>query len=91
MATIPQLLDRVKAGDKQAEQELLGNLLERFRVFATHRMRNREAIEEVIQDSCLTVLTKYKNETFTVGFEAWAWGVLRINIKNYFHFSVNCT
>lgn len=24
-------------------------------------------------------------ETFKVGFEPWAWGVLRIKIKNYFH------
>lgn len=85
MATNHHLFDLAKSGDKQAEQELLAYLLERFRVFATHKMRNREAIEEVVQDSCLTVLRKYKYETFTVGFEPWAWGVLRTNIKNYFY------
>ncbi len=78
------LLKRAKEGDKTAEREILQYLHVRFSLFATRRIRDKEAAEDVVQDSCMTVLEKYKAETFTVGFEEWAWGILGVNIKNYF-------
>ncbi len=36
-------------------------------------------------EACITALEKCETEVFTVGFEAWAWGVLRIKIRNYFY------
>ncbi|MCK5126271.1 MAG: RNA polymerase sigma factor [candidate division Zixibacteria bacterium] len=79
-----QLLQQARDGDKTAEKKIFQYLHVRFSLFATHRIRDREAAEDVVQDSCITVLEKYKAETFTVGFDEWAWGVLQINIKSYF-------
>lgn len=78
------LLQRAREGDKDAEKEILQYLRVRFNLFATRRIRDKEAAEDIVQDSCMTVLEKYKAETFTVGFEEWAWGVLAVNIKSYF-------
>lgn len=81
---VQQLLQRAREGNAAAEQEILQYLHVRFSLFATRRIRNKEAAEDVVQESCMTVLANYRTETFRVGFEEWAWGVLRINIKNYF-------
>ncbi len=79
-----QLLQRARDGDKAAEKEIFEYLHVRFSIFATHKIRDKVAAEDVVQDSCMIVLEKYKTETFTVGFDEWAWGVLQVNIKSYF-------
>ncbi len=76
------LLSRARDGDSTAEKELFEYLLVRFRAFATHRMREDEA-EDVAQEACLVVLRKYKTETFTTGFKAWAYGVMKMEIKSH--------
>lgn len=81
---VQQLLQRAREGNAAAEKEILQYLHVRFSLFATRRIRNREAAEDVVQESCMTVLANYKTESYRVGFEEWAWGVLWINIKNYF-------
>jgi RNA polymerase sigma-70 factor (ECF subfamily) len=78
------LLQQAREGDKTAENEILRYLHVRFSLFAIRKIRDKEAAKDIVQDSCMTVLEKYKVETFTVGFEEWAWGVLSVNIKNYF-------
>jgi len=80
---VRQLLQRARDGNTAAEKEILQYLHVRFSLFATRKIRNREAAEDVVQESCMTVLANYRTETFRVGFEEWAWGVLKINIKNY--------
>jgi RNA polymerase sigma factor (sigma-70 family) len=44
-----------------------------------------EDAEDLVQEACTTVFEKYRNETFDVGFHAWACGVLRMKIGNYLH------
>lgn len=77
-----QLFTRAKSGDFRAEQELFRNLYVRFLTLAKRRIGEGEA-KDIAQDACLTVLQKYKTETFTKGFGAWAYGVLRMKIGNY--------
>lgn len=78
-----ELLARVRAGDPEAERRIFQILHVRFRRLAKRRVRNETSAEDIAQDACTTVLEKYKTEEFTVGFEAWAYGVLRMKIGNY--------
>jgi RNA polymerase sigma factor (sigma-70 family) len=78
------LVSRARQGDKNAENEILRNLSARFHVLAKQRIKDPETARDIAQDACLTVLQKYRSETFTKGFEPWAYGVLRMKIGNYY-------
>lgn len=77
------LLDRARNGDKSAEKQLFEILHVRFAYLAKRRIRNKDDAEDVAQEACMTILEKYKTEVFTKGFDAWAYGVLRMKIGNY--------
>jgi RNA polymerase sigma factor (sigma-70 family) len=77
-----QLFDKARGGDKKAERELFEYLFVRFKTLAERRIGKGEA-EDIAQEACLTVLQKYKTETFTKGFGPWAYGVLKMKIGNY--------
>lgn len=77
-----KLLARAREGDGKAEKELFEYLFVRFKALAKRRIGEGEA-EDIAQEACLTVLQKYKTETFTKGFEAWAYRILRNKIGNY--------
>jgi RNA polymerase sigma factor (sigma-70 family) len=79
-----KVLDRALEGNKEAEEEIFNYLVVRFNVFATQKIGDAEAAREVAQKACLAVLEKYKTETFSIGFEEWAWGVLKNNIKDFY-------
>ena len=87
--TIPsdmeRLLERARRGDRGAEEKIFKFILDRFRIFARHKIGNCEAADDVVQDACAAILKKYKTEVFTTGFEAWAYGVLRMKIRNHFY------
>jgi RNA polymerase sigma factor (sigma-70 family) len=76
------LFAKARDGDKGAEKELFQYLFKRFAKIAKRRVGEGEA-EDIAQDACITVLQKYKSETFTKGFGPWAYGVLRMKIGNY--------
>ncbi len=78
-----RLLSRAKAGDHDAEEQLFRILRARLSTIAKRRVWEKEAAEDVVQQTCLTVLEKYKTEEFPAGFEAWVNGVLRMKIGNY--------
>ena len=82
---INELLPRAIDGDKDAENEIFRILSVRFRLFARQKIGDREAADDIAQKACVICLEKYKNETFSVGFDAWAYGVLRMGLKSYFH------
>ena len=77
-------LDRAINGDKAAEAELIKFLAVRFRLFVRHWVEDKAAGEDIIQDAIVTVLEKYKKERFEIGFEAWAYGILRMKVRQYF-------
>ena len=71
-------------GDKGAEEALFSYLLVRFGLFARHRIRDRQAAEDVASKACTVILERYRQEAFSVSFESWSWGVLRMTIRSYF-------
>lgn len=75
-------MTKARKGDEKAERELFQYLFVRFKTLAKRRIGKGEA-EDVAQEACVTVLQKYKTETFTKSFEAWAHGVLKMKIGNY--------
>ena len=79
---LDRLLTLAKQGDDKAEKELFEYLFVRFKTLATRRIGRGDA-EDIAQEASLTVLEKYKSETFSKGFEPWAYGVLRMKISNY--------
>jgi len=81
--TMEQLVAKAVAGDKAAENEVFQRLRVRFVQFAKRKMQNTDAAEDLAQEACMTILQKYSNEKFTVGFQAWAYGVLKKKIGNY--------
>ena len=78
-----QLLERALVGDKEAEKELFQYLFVRFKLFAKQKGRGVQDAEDIAQEACVTILEKYKSQSFTAGFEAWAYGVLRMKIGNF--------
>jgi RNA polymerase sigma factor (sigma-70 family) len=77
------LLQKALAGEKSAEEELLRILHARFLTVAGQYTGDYDATQDISQEACLVVLRKYKSEKFTVSFEAWAYGVLRMKIRKY--------
>lgn len=85
MRELDDLVYRALGGDKAAENEIFRFLLVRFRLFVRQKTGDIAAAEDIAQKACITVFEKYKSEKFTVGFGAWAYGVLKMVIRNYFH------
>ena len=76
------LLEKAKSGDKNAEKEIFSHLFVRFKYLAKRRIGG-ENCEDLAQEACITIAEKYKTEEYTVGFTAWAYGVLKMKIGNY--------
>jgi RNA polymerase sigma-70 factor (ECF subfamily) len=81
---IDRLLNQARAGDQAAESQLLEYLSARFRLLAEQRVEDREAAEDIAQTALMVVLSKYRKEVFSKGFEPWAYGILRMKIGNYY-------
>ena len=76
------LAKKAISGDSAAEKQLFEKLLVRFQYLAKLKI-GEEHSQDLAQDACMTVFEKYKTEQFTVSFEAWANGVLRMKAGNY--------
>jgi RNA polymerase sigma-70 factor (ECF subfamily) len=77
------LLSSALAGDRDAEERLFEILRARLMSIAKRRVWEKEAAEDVVQQTCLTVLEKYKAQECPGGFEVWVNAVLRMKIGNY--------
>lgn len=77
------LYERAKSGDKDAERQLFTSLRARFAYLAKQRVGNAEEAKDLAQEACVTILEKYRTESFRVSFAAWAHGVLRMKIGNF--------
>lgn len=84
MSRLDDLVHRALGGDKEAENETFRFLLVRFRLFVRQKIGDIEAADDIAQKACITVFEKYKTEKFSVGFGAWAYGVLKMGVRNYF-------
>jgi RNA polymerase sigma factor (sigma-70 family) len=83
MRSVDNLIGRARQGDREAEAEIYQYLFERFASLAKRRVGSKEDAEDLAQEACVTVIEKYRTETYTKGFAAWAYGVLRNKIGNY--------
>jgi RNA polymerase sigma factor (sigma-70 family) len=79
---IEELVRRAKDGDRKAEEEIFRHLFERFRLFVTRRFGSEEA-EDIASEACSIVVRKYRSVSYTEGFEAWSYGVLKNVIRNW--------
>jgi RNA polymerase sigma-70 factor, ECF subfamily len=79
--TLHELVRRAREGDLAAEQTVLDHLRVRFVFLAKRRTGSRDA-EDLAQEACLTVAQKYRSLASDVGFEPWAYSVLRNKIGN---------
>jgi len=77
------LLALAISGDEAAENALFNTLQRRLRLLARRRLGDSHIAEDIAQEACLTVAQKYKTERYEIGFEEWAYGVLRMKIGNY--------
>lgn len=76
------LYEKAKGGDRNAENDLFRLLFQKFRIFAINRLGSTLEADEVAQQACITVLAKYKAESFSVSFEAWAYGVFKMMLRS---------
>ena len=70
------------AGDKAAEKRLFRYLFDRFRTVTKYRGYGDEC-EDLAQEACVIVLTKYRQLPPDTPFEPWAMAVLRNVIGNH--------
>jgi len=80
---INTLYKNVLNGDKNSENILFKELYVRFSLFAFQRIRNEGDIEEIVQDTMLTIINNYREINFETSFSAWAYNVLINKIRNY--------
>lgn len=73
-----------KKGDKAAEERFFQLLTARYRLFITRKIWDKEDAEELMQESLMTVLSKYKDIEQVDNIAAWAHKVMNNKILNYF-------
>lgn len=67
-----------------SEGQLFEELRERFRLFLYQKIGSTDDIEEILQETLMTILMRYKDIEFNESFSAWAYNVLKNTISNYF-------
>lgn len=82
--SIDDLYNALKSGDISAENALFRKLHEAFLFFVRHKIWNQEDVEEVVQETLLTISEKYKNIEFESSFSAWAYRLLQFKLMNYY-------
>ncbi len=80
---INTLHSQANQGNQAAEEALFKLLTARFRYFAQHKIRERQDVEEIVQDALMTILKKYRNIEFKTSFSAWAHRVLINKILDF--------
>jgi RNA polymerase sigma factor (sigma-70 family) len=80
---VNHLVELARNGDDEAEKQFIKILSVRFVAIAKRRLGSKDDAEDIAQETCATVLAKYKGDLNIVNFEAWAYGVLRMKIGNH--------
>lgn len=83
LLNINTLHSQASQGDSGAEEKLFELLTARFRYFAQLKIRERQDVEEIVQDALMTILKKYRDIDFNVSFSAWAHKVLSNKILDF--------
>ncbi|MBD3234767.1 MAG: sigma-70 family RNA polymerase sigma factor [candidate division Zixibacteria bacterium] len=77
-----QLFADAKKGDKKAESLIYNYLFERFKFLVGQKI-NTNDVEDIAQEACMTLLSKYKAMEGRENFESWAYSILKNKIGNY--------
>ncbi len=80
---IKDLSSQALKGDKRAEKRLFEYFRVRFVIIAKLRVGGDEA-EDIVQDTCLTIVEKLRDMSFPPNIDAWALNILRNKIGNYY-------
>ena len=83
-ASINALHKEAAGGSRAAEQQLFDALTVSFRLFAGHRIQNRDDLEEVVQEALMVIARRYQEIEFEVSFAAWANKVLENTVLKYY-------
>lgn len=84
LVTDEQLVDQIKAGDREAFEALYRKFFPRVYRFVQRRMGNRSDVEETVQEifiAAFSSLGAYRGEA---PFGAWVYGLARRTIANRF-------
>ncbi len=77
-----KILARAKEGDRNAENCLYSELVNKFMTIACYRVRDKELARDIALEACQIVYSKYKTESISTSFEAWAHGILNTHIRH---------
>ncbi len=83
MENIEELIEKARAGDTRAENELFLKFRARISNLVQSLVRNPEDAKDVLQEVLTTVFMKYKDTEFTNGPFAWIHGVIYNKVKNH--------
>jgi len=74
---IDELFSEAKAGNTEAEKELVSILLVRFRLIASHIIGDRDAGNDAAHDAIVSLLQAYRKLEVHTSFIAWAQSIIR--------------
>ncbi len=81
--TINELYKAALEGKPDAEERLYRQLTVSFRLFAQHRIWHKADSEEIVQDTLVTIISKYKSLRIDSSFSGWSYKVLNNKILDY--------
>jgi len=83
--TLDELQKLAQVGNEEAEKELFRQLSVRYYIITRRYIWDRMDVEEVVQDALAAVADRYKKAsyTYTSGFGAWSYGLLKNIICDY--------
>jgi RNA polymerase sigma factor (sigma-70 family) len=81
---INSLHKKALEGHEESEKNLFINLTEKFRYLVQLNIRNKEDIEEIVQDTIMVIAGSYKEVEFETNFSGWAYNVLKNNMRHFY-------
>jgi RNA polymerase sigma factor (sigma-70 family) len=81
---VNSLAAEAKAGNKEAEKTLFECLGARFRLILHHDVRNKEDVEDLVQEALAAVARDYLTTEYRESFAAWVSQVLRNRMLMYY-------
>lgn len=81
---INELYELCRNGDRTSEKLLLMKLRESLSHILEHKVRNRQDVEDIVQEVLLTVAGKYKEIVIERSFAAWVYKIMKNELGHYY-------
>jgi RNA polymerase sigma factor (sigma-70 family) len=72
-----------RSGGQKEEQNLFQEISARFLLIAQYRIGDLHTAEDIVQDTIIDIMKKYKGLDLSDRFAAWSQKILKLNILNY--------